>query len=131
MAKHKEPSQRQLRVGEALRHVLATIFERHVLREPLLRGISITVTEVRVSPDLSNATVFVMPLGGDAAEDIVDALGRAAPFLRSLVGKEVELRRVPRLLFEIDRSFGQADQVDKLLRRPEVARDLDETRDEP
>jgi ribosome-binding factor A len=92
----------------------------------LLRDVSITVTEVRASPDLTNATVFVMPLGGEAAEDIVDALRRAAPFLRSSVGKEVELRRVPRLSFEVDRSFGQADQVDALLRRPQVARDLDE-----
>lgn len=131
MAKHKLPSQRQLRVGEALRHALAAVFERHILREPLLRDISITVTEVRASPDLTNATVFVMPLGGEAADDIVEALQRAAPFLRSTIGKDVELRRVPRLSFEVDRSFGQADQIDRLLKRPQVARDLDEEHNEP
>ncbi len=131
MAKQRPPSQRQLRVGEALRHAFAAVFERHILREPLLRDVSITVTEVRASPDLTNATVFVMPLGGEAAEDIVEALQRAAPFLRSTVGREVELRRVPRLSFEVDRSFGQADQVDELLRRPQVARDLDEGQNEP
>jgi ribosome-binding factor A len=131
MARNKTPTQRQLRVGEALRHALAGVFERGALRDPVLRNVSITVTEVRASPDLTNATVFVMPLGGEAAEDIVEALRRAAPFLRSTVGREVELRHVPRLAFEVDRSFGQADQIDKLLKQPQVARDLDESRDEP
>ncbi len=131
MAKNKTRTQRQLRVGEALRHALAGVFERGALRDPALRNVSITVTEVRASPDLTNATVFVMPLGGDAADDIVEALSRAAPFLRSTVGKEVELRHVPRLTFEIDRSFGQADQIDTLLRNPRVARDLSGDQNEP
>lgn len=131
MAKHKTPTQRQLRVGEELRHTLAKVFERGALRDPVLRDRPITVTEVRASPDLTNATVFIMPLGGETPEDIVEALRRAAPFLRGAVAKEVELRRVPRLLFEIDQSFGQADQIDTLLRRPQVARDLNEDRDEP
>jgi ribosome-binding factor A len=131
MAKNKTPTQRQLRVGEALRHALAKVFERGALRDPVLRDRVITVTEVRSSPDLTNATVFIMPLGGETPEDIVEALRRAAPFLRGAVGKEVELRRVPRLLFEIDQSFGQADHIDTLLRRPQVARDLNEDRDEP
>ena len=126
MAKNKQPSQRQLRVGEALRHALSDVLERGNLRDPAFRNISITVTEVRASPDLKNATAFVMPLGGEAADAIVEALGRAAPFLRSAIAKQVELRHVPRLQFKVDRSFGQADHIDALLRQPQVARDLDE-----
>ena len=126
MAKNKQPSQRQLRVGEALRHALSNVLERGNLRDPAFRNISITVTEVRASPDLKNATAFVMPLGGEAADAIVEALGRAAPFLRSAIAKQVELRHVPRLQFKVDRSFGQADHIDALLRQPQVARDLGE-----
>jgi len=126
MAKNKQPSQRQLRVGEALRHALSDVLERGNLRDPAFRNISITVTEVRASPDLKNATAFVMPLGGEAADAIVEALGRAAPFLRSAIAQQVELRHVPRLQFKADRSFGQADHIDALLRRPQVARDLGE-----
>ncbi len=130
MAKNKQPTQRQLRVGEALRHALSSILDRGRLRDPVLRNVSITVTEVRASPDLKNATAFVMPLGGGAADEIVEALGRAAPYIRGIVAKEVELRHVPRVRFEVDRSFGQTDHIDALLRRPQVARDLDGTRDE-
>ncbi len=126
MAKNKQPSQRQLRVGEALRHALSDVLKRSNLRDPAFRNISITVTEVRASPDLKNATAFVMPLGGEAAEAIVEALGRAAPFLRSAIAQQVELRHVPRLQFKVDRSFGQADHIDALLRQPQVARDLGE-----
>ena len=131
MVKNRQPTQRQLRVGEALRHALSGVLERGNLRDPALRNVSITVTEVRASPDLKNATAYVMPLGGEAAEDIVEALTRATPFLRGTVAKEVELRHVPRLQFEVDRSFGQVDHVDTLLRRPQVARDLDDGTDEP
>lgn len=131
MAKNKQPSQRQLRVGEALRHALSGALERGNLRDPALRNVSITVTEVRASPDLKNATAFVMPLGGEAADEIVEALGRAAPYLRGVIAREVELRHVPRLQFEVDRSFGQADHIDALLRQPQVARDLDESANEP
>ena len=91
----------QLRVGEALRHALSDVLERGNLRDPAFRNISITVTEVRASPDLKNATAFVMPLGGEAADAIVEALGRAAPFLRSAIAKQVELRHVPRLQFKV------------------------------
>ena len=131
MARNKQPSQRQLRVGEALRHALSGVLERGNLRDPVLRNVSITVTEVRASPDLKNATAFVMPLGGEAADEIVEALGRASPFLRGEVARQVELRHVPRLQFEVDRSFGQADHIDALLRLPQVARDLDESANEP
>lgn len=131
MAKHRQPSQRQLRVGETLRHALSGILERGSLRDPALRNVSITVTEVRASPDLKNATAFVMPLGGEDAEGIVEALVRAAPFLRGAIAKEVELRHIPRIQFEVDRSFGAADHIDALLRRPQVARDLDGDDDGP
>ena len=111
--------------------MISGVLERGNLRDPALRNISITVTEVRASPDLKNATVFVIPLGGGATADFVAALGRAAPYVRSEVAKETALRHVPRLVFEIDRSFSQADHIDALLRRPQVARDLESHSDEP
>ncbi len=129
MGKNRSPRQRQLRVGEAIRHALATVFDRDSLRDPALQGVSITVTEVRASPDLKNATVYVMPLGGGDAEAVVEALTRATAFLRGALAKEIDLRHVPRLEFQIDPSFGQADHVDSLLRRPQVARDLDHEKD--
>jgi len=123
----KAPSQRQLRVGEELRHVLAGLLERGELHDPALRDISITVTEVRASPDLKNATVYVMPLGG-AAEDMAKALEgltRAAPFIRHCLAEKVHLRHTPRLSFTADTTFDNAGHIDDLLRRPDVARDLD------
>jgi ribosome-binding factor A len=119
------PTQRQLRVGEELRHVLSEVLSRGELRDPALQDISITVTQVRVSPDLRNATAYVMPLGGAHAADTLPALRRAAPFLRGQVARAIELRLVPRLDFAIDTSFDHAQRIDGLLRRPEVARDLD------
>ncbi|MCP4330488.1 MAG: 30S ribosome-binding factor RbfA [Alphaproteobacteria bacterium] len=118
------PSQRQLRVGEELRHVLAQIIGRGIIRDPDLTGVAITVTEVRVSPDLRNATVMVVPLGGDEMDQMVTALGRAASFLRREVAREITLRNVPALTFQGDASFDAAARIDDLLRRPEIARDL-------
>jgi ribosome-binding factor A len=118
------PSQRQLRVGEELRHALAQIFDRRELRDPALTDASVTVTEVRVSPDLKNATAFVMPLGGGHAEEIVAGLRRSAPYLRGVVARAVQLRHAPALGFELDRSFDHASRIDALLHRPDVARDL-------
>jgi ribosome-binding factor A len=111
-------------VGETLRHVLVEVLGRGGLRDPVLHDVSITVSEVRVSPDLKNATAFVMPLGGIDAEDVVAALGRAAPYLRSAVAAETQLRFAPRIIFELDRSFARATEIDALLQRPEVAQDL-------
>ena len=85
----RAPSQRQLRVGEELRHVLAHVLERGDLRDPGLAGVTVTVTEVRVSPDLRNATAYVVPLGGGAAEDVLGALARARPYLRRKVADAV------------------------------------------
>ena len=120
----RTPSQRQLRVGEAIRHVLATLLARGELRDPVLQGASITVSEVRISPDLKNATVFVLPLGGGNAAEVAAALKRAAPYLRSQVAQSVRLRYAPVLHFQTDTSFDEADRIDQLLHSEKVARDL-------
>lgn len=118
------PSQRPLRVGEELRHALARIFERGELRDPDLQGVTVTVTEVRVSPDLKNATAYVMPLGGTHAAEVLAALRRCAPFLRKALAREVPLRYAPALAFALDTSFEYASRIDALLHKPEVERDL-------
>ncbi len=120
----KAPSQRQLRVGEELRHAMAWILERGDIRDPGLSGASVTVTEVRISPDLRKATAFVMPLGGGDTENVVQALNRAAPFVRRQVGKAVKLKYLPSLNFVADKSFDAAGHIDDLLASPTVARDL-------
>ena len=118
------PSQRQLRVGEELRHLLARIVGSGELRDPALKDAVITVTEVRISPDLKNATAFVMPLGGAHATEVVAALQRGAGFMRGLIGRELVLRHVPSLRFALDTSFDHASRIEALLHRPEVERDL-------
>ncbi len=124
MRKSRQPSQRQLRVGEALRHALVDVLAQGGLRDPALRDKSITVSEVQISPDLKNAKAFVMPLGGDDGEEFIAALKRAAPYLRGAVSKITTLKHTPKFSFEIDQTFMRADEVDSLLRRPQVARDL-------
>jgi ribosome-binding factor A len=116
---------RPLRVGEAIRHGLSSIFARGELRDPELAGLSITVTEVRVSPDLMRATAFVAPLGGGDVATVVAALHRAAPFLRGEIIKAVKLRRAPDLSFAPDTSFDYASRIDAALRQPSVRRDTD------
>ncbi|MBL4719987.1 MAG: 30S ribosome-binding factor RbfA [Alphaproteobacteria bacterium] len=123
MARAKAPTQRQLRVGEEIRHALAEVFERDGLRDPVLRGRIITVTEVRASPDLKNVTAFVTPLGGDDIVEVVTALKRASKFLRGEIGRRLRLRHIPNIVFEADTTFDQASYIDDLLRKPEVARD--------
>jgi ribosome-binding factor A len=120
----KAPSQRQLRVGEELRHALAWIIERGELRDPALAGVAITVTEVKVSPDLRRATAFVVRLGGGAMDEVLAALARARPFLRRQLAAAVKLRYAPDLEFATDTSFEQASRIETLLRDPAVARDL-------
>jgi ribosome-binding factor A len=117
-------SQRRLRVGEELRHALSKILRQGECRDPVLENTSITVTEVRMSPDLRNATAFVMPLAGANAADIVAGLKRSAAFLKRLVAREVPLRNTPNLIFALDDLFDQAERISELLARPEVARDL-------
>ena len=117
-------SQRQLRVGEEVRHTLSALFLRGDFRDPVLQALNFTVTEVRVSPDLRNATVFVTPLGGGDIAAAVKALRHAAGFLRAQVAHEINLRFAPNLSFEADTSFEHAARIDALLHQPEVARDL-------
>ena len=121
------PTQRQLRVGEEIRHSIAWALERGDVRDHAIVGVAITVTEVRISPDLKNATVFITPLGGgdqEAVTAVTDGLNRAAPFFRRMIAKQLELRAVPRLKFIPDVSFDKASEMDALMRRAEVARDL-------
>ena len=103
-------SPRQLRVGEEIRHALAAVIGRGELRDPALRGVAITVSEVRVSADLRHATAFVLPLGGGAADAVVKALGRAAPFLRGEVARAINLRYAPQIVFAPD-TAGPAEIV--------------------
>ncbi len=120
----KPPSQRQLRVGEEIRHVLAGIFARGDIRDPALADAHITVTEVRLGPDLKRATAFVTRLGRTDVDALLPALRRAAPFLRGRLARSLRLRVAPDLSFHADTSLDYAMQVDRLLRQPEVARDL-------
>lgn len=120
----KGPSQRQLRAGELLRHALVEIFQREAFREPALVGVSVTVSEVRVSPDLKNASIFASPLGGEHQDEIIKALNHAAPHIRGLLGKKIDLKFTPALKFLSDDTFAEAQKIDALLSRPEVARDL-------
>lgn len=122
----RAPSQRQLRVGEEVRHALAHILERGEVHDPELAGKAITVTEVRISPDLKNASAFVVPLGGlGDVKEIVDALNRIKAFLRHRVSQAVHLRSAPNLSFVADTSFDEAGHINDLLHLPEVARDLE------
>ena len=117
-------NQRQLRVGEEIRHVLARLLRPGELRDPALRDANITVSEVRVSPDLRNATAYVMPLAGANADDIMAGLKRSAPFLKSRLSRELDLRYVPNLAFAFDNAFDSAERIAALLASPPVERDL-------
>jgi ribosome-binding factor A len=118
------PSQRQLRVAEEIRHILAGVLMRGELHDPLVAGVSVTVSEVRISPDLKNATVFALPLAGSKVEDVLKGLNRSSPFLRSQVAHALRLRYAPTLTFVEDTSFDEATHIDELLRSEKVARDL-------
>jgi ribosome-binding factor A len=122
MPRH-EQSPRALRVGEELRHALARIFE-HGLRDPDLADVALTVTEVRVSPDLKNATAYVVPLAGSHADTVMAGLKRAEGFLRREIARAVDLRYAPALHFTLDTAFEHASAISALLHKPEVARDL-------
>jgi len=118
------PSQRQLRVGEELRHALVNILREGHARDPDLQDANVTVTEVRVSPDLSNATAFVMPFAGQNMAATVAALNRASVYFRTQLARAVQLRHAPRVTFALDTSFSYAERIEGLLRDPEVQRDL-------
>ncbi len=125
------PSQRQLRVGEELRHALAAILLRGEMHDPDLAGVSITVSEVRPSPDMKHATVFVTTLNGDKMDVVLPALRRAASFLRGQVAKTVRLRHTPQLSFQADTSFDYAQKINTLLHQDVIARDLSDDDENP
>ena len=122
----RAPSQRHLRVAEAIRHLLAGIFARGEVRDPELAGVAITVTEVKVGADLRHATAYVARLGRSDIADKLPALRRATPFLRAQVAQALRLRYAPELEFAADTSLDAAAHIDALLRAPEVKRDLGE-----
>jgi len=127
MAKHKAPTQRQLKAGELIRRALAEIITKEHLRDPDLKGVSVTISEVRVSPDLKHAIVYAAPLGGGDTTKVVAALGRCSSFLRGRLGHEMEMKSTPRLKFVEDTSFETASEMQTLLNQPKVKQDLSST----
>ncbi|HEX3404232.1 MAG TPA: 30S ribosome-binding factor RbfA [Acetobacteraceae bacterium] len=119
------PTQRQLRVAEEIRHVLAGLFERRDFRDPELADAQVTVTEVRIGPDLKHAVAFVARLGRSDVEALLPALKRAAPYLRGQVAHALRLKYAPDLTFQPDAALEYATRIDRLLHQPEVARDLE------
>jgi ribosome-binding factor A len=118
-------TQRQLRVGEIIRHAFAEILMRSEIVDPEFDGQDVTVTEVRVSPDMRNATIYTVPFGDRDAKALKAALVRHQRFLRGELAKRVDLKYMPQLSFEIDDSFDKAERIEEILRSPAVKRDLD------
>ena len=123
------PSQRALRAGELVRHAIAEVLSRGDVHDPVLSGHLITIPEVRMSPDLRQATVYVMPLGGKDTKQVLDALENNKKFLRTEVAHRVNLKFAPELKFRFDDRFDEAERIEKLLRTPAVKRDLEKDRD--
>jgi ribosome-binding factor A len=117
-------SQRQLRVGELIRHELADMFARGDVHDPVIEGHMITVPEVRMSADLRLATVYVMPLGGRDGKEVIAALERNKRYMRGVIARRVNLKFAPDVRFRIDERFDEAERIEKLLRTPQVQRDL-------
>src|SRR5215207_6863791 len=118
------PTQRALRAGELVRHAVAEIFSRGDVHDPVLEGHLITVPEVRMSPDLRMATIYVMPLGGKDTKDVLEALERNKRYLRGEIAHHVNLKFAPEIRFRADERFDEAERIEKLLRTPAVQRDL-------
>ena len=137
MARHKQhhrdsapgSSQRQLRVGELVRHAMAEMLTRGDVHDPVIEGHLITVPEVRMTADLRLATIFVMPMGGRDAEEVVAAFERHKKFLRAEIAHRINLKFAPDIRFRVDERFAEAERIDKLLRSPEVKRDLKHNED--
>jgi len=123
-------SQRQLRVAETVRHAVAEILSHGSAHDPDLEGHIITVPEVRMSPDLKLATIYVMPLGGRDTETVVAALERNKKSLRGEIARRVNLKFAPDIRFRVDERFDEAERIEKLLRTPAVQRDLNSDSDE-
>ena len=127
----KGPSQRQLRVGELLRHALSEILREKNIHDADLKGVSVTVTQVKPSPDMRHATVFVEPLGGQNADTIVTALNRHKGYLRGEMGRRIELKFTPEFRFVEDTSFAEAERITRILHSEKVARDLEAPDEDP
>ena len=123
-------SQRQLRVGELVRHALSDILNRGGVHDPVLEGHLVTVPEVKMTADLRLATIYVMPLGGRDTDDVVAALERNKKFLRGEIAHRVNLKFAPDIRFRVDERFDEAERIEKLLRTPAVRKDLDNNSDE-
>ncbi len=119
------PSQRQLRVGESLRHALAELLLRVEIDDPVLKDVPLTVSEVRPSPDLRQITVFIAPLGHDNREEIVEALNRHKSYIRGQLSPKVTLKYMPELKFKLDTSFDEFEKISDLLSTKKVAQDLE------
>lgn len=125
-ASRRGPSQRQLRVGELIRHVLSELLARGDVHDPVLESTIVTVTEVRASNDLRNASVAIEPLGGVGEQEVLEALKRNRKYLRGELGKRMTTKFTPDLTFEIDKSFAEGARIDGILRSADVARDIEE-----
>jgi ribosome-binding factor A len=136
--RHKKPkhdtapggSQRQLRVGELIRHAMAEMLTRGDVHDPVIEGHMITIPEVRMSPDLRLATIYVMPLGGKDVNEVIAALNDNRKFLRGEIAHRVNLKFAPDIRFRADERFDEAERIEKLLRTPAVQRDLEREDDE-
>ncbi|HTT83973.1 MAG TPA: 30S ribosome-binding factor RbfA [Rhizomicrobium sp.] len=130
MSRHRSPtheagpSQRQLRVGELLRHAISEILSRGEVRDPELESVSVTVTQVKPSPDMRHAVIYCEPLGGQNAERVIAALNRHRGFLRGLLGHAIRLKFTPELRFVEDQSFAEAEKIETILKSARVRRDL-------
>lgn len=124
-ASSKEPSQRQLRVGELVRHKLAEMLSRGEIHDDVLASHVLTVPEVRLSPDLKLATVYIIPLGGGDTEEVIAALNRHKRFIRGVIAHAVNLKFAPDLRFRRDETFEEASRIDALLASPKVRQDVD------
>src|SRR5271154_3465812 len=122
-------SQRQLRVGELIRHELADMLSRGDIHDPVVQAHMITVPEVRMSADLRLATIYIMPLGGRDAEAVIEALERNKRYVRGEIARRVNLKFAPEIRFRVDERFDEAERIEKLLRTPAVQRDLDDNKD--
>ena len=132
---HRDPSaaggsQRQLRVGELIRHELAAMLTRGDIHDPVIEGHMITVPEVRMTADLRLATIYIMPLGGHDEKQVLDALERNKRYVRGEIAHRVNLKFAPEIRFRLDERFGESERIEKLLRTPVVQRDLGGDKDE-
>ena len=127
----KGPTQRSLRAGEVIRHAVAEILSRGEVHDPVIAAHLITVPEVRMSPDLRIATVYILPLGGQDAAVVLAALEHNKRYLRGEIARRVNLKFAPDIRFRIDERFAEAERIERLLRSPQVRRDLENDKSEP